>query len=657
MPEAALTQAPAPTEPVRTDPPPRIVIQYPQPAVDTGRYPAKRCVGDVVDVSADVFRDGHDKLRAVVKHQAPGERDWTETPMLPVDAHLAGVRWAGSFPVDRTGRWRFTVEAWTDVFATWRDELERKLAAGQHDLAGEMSEGVVLLQAAVARLEPSQDRRLVEHALTTLTDPELPEAVKHDAALGPELFAALERHPERHGVTSLVEPVELDVDRVRARFGSWYELFPRSFGGLQGVQAQLPRLAELGFDVIYLPPIHPIGRTNRKGRNNALVAGPGDPGSPWAIGGIEGGHDAVHPELGTLDDVRALTAAARALDIDIALDFAIQCSPDHPWLTEHPEWFHRRPDGTLKYAENPPKRYQDIYNVNWESPDWRGLWQELRRVVLQWVDCGVKVFRVDNPHTKAFPFWEWLIAEVHAVDRDVIFFAEAFTRRAVMRQLAKLGFTQSYTYFTWKNQRWDLTEYVSELALGPERDYFRPNFFANTPDILHEYLVHGGPAAFYVRLVLAATLSPAYGIYSGYEHYENVPVRPGSEEYLDSEKFELKQRALDGPMLPFIARINAIRRENPALQQLPNLTFLPTGNESLIAYAKQVPGNTLVVVVTLDPHSPQVGMADIPATLGLPAAFGARDLLSGERFDWHLGPNYVALDPRARTAHVLRIEP
>jgi len=663
MPEAALTQAPAPTEPVRTDPPPRIVIQFPEPAVDGGRYPAKRCVGDVVDVSADVFRDGHDKLRAVVKYQPPGERDWHEAPLAPVDAHHAGVRWAGSFPVDRIGRWRYTVEAWTDVFATWRDELSRKLAAGQHDLAGEMSEGVVILQQAVNRIGGGEDRALVEHALRTLVDAALPESVKHDVALGPELFAALERHPDRHGVTALHDPVDLDVDRVRARFGAWYELFPRSFGGLKGVQAQLPRLAELGFDVLYLPPIHPIGTTNRKGRNTPEfpggnpVAGPDEPGSPWAIGGPEGGHDAVDPRLGTLDDVRELCAAARAHGIDIALDFAIQCSPDHPWLREHPEWFHRRPDGTLKYAENPPKRYQDIYNVNWESPDWRGLWEELRRVVMQWVDCGVKVFRVDNPHTKTFPFWEWLIAEVHAHDRDVIFLAEAFTRRAVMRHLAKIGFTQSYTYFTWKTSRWELTEYLTELALGPEREYFRPNFFTNTPDILHESLVHGGPAAFYARFVLAATLSPTYGIYSGYEHYENVPVRPGSEEYRDSEKYVLKERHLDGPMLPFIQRMNHIRRENPALQQLSDLTFLDTGNDALIAYAKQVPGNTIVVVVNLDPHSPQVGVADIPATLGLPAAFAAHDLLSGERFDWHLGPNYVALDPRARTAHVIRIEP
>jgi starch synthase (maltosyl-transferring) len=641
----------------RAEPPRRIVIQYPAPTVDAGRWPAKRTVGDLVQVLADVFRDGHDKLRAVVRFKAPDTRTWREAPMHPIDAQIAGVRWQGSFLVDRPGRWEFSIEAWTDVFATWRDELERKIAAGQHDLAGEMSEGVVLLNQAAGLARVAGDRKLIEHAVRLLEDPDVPEAAKHDAALGPELYAAVERHAERHGATGLPEPLALEVDRVRARFSAWYELFPRSWGGLKGVQAQLPALAELGFDVLYLPPIHPIGRTNRKGRNNVLVAGPDDPGSPWAIGGPEGGHDAVHTELGTIEDVRALTAAAREHGIDVALDFAIQCSADHPWLTEHPEWFHRRPDGTLKYAENPPKRYQDIYNVNWESPDWRGLWEELRRIVLQWVDCGVKVYRVDNPHTKPFPFWEWLIGEVHRVDRDVIFLAEAFTRRAVMRALAKLGFTQSYTYFTWKNTRWELTEYASELAYGGEQEYFRPNFFANTPDILHEYLQHGGPPAFTARLVLAATLSPTYGIYSGYEHFENVPVRPGSEEYLNSEKYEVKRRALDGPLLPFVRRLNRVRRENAALQYLDNVTFLPTENEALIAYVKQHADNTVIVVVNLDPHHAQEGVADVPAHLGLPDAFAGHDLIAGERFDWHVGRNFVRLGPPFRQAHVLRVEP
>jgi starch synthase (maltosyl-transferring) len=408
--------------------------------------------------------------------------------------------------------------------------------------------------------------------------------------------------------------------------------------------------------VVYLPPIHPIGRKNRKGRNNALTAEPDDPGSPWAIGAAEGGHDAVHEELGTTEELRRLTAAARELGIDIALDFAIQASADHPWLEEHPEWFHRRPDGTLKYAENPPKRYQDIYNFNWESPDWRGLWDAWLAVVLQWVDCGVKVFRVDNPHTKPFPFWEWLIARVHERDRDVVFLAEAFTRRAVMRQLAKLGFSQSYTYFTWKNTRWELTEYVSELAYSGEQEYFRPNFFANTPDILHAYLQHGGPPAFEARLVLAATLSPSYGIYSGYEHFENVPVRNGSEEYLNSEKYENKQRALDGPLLPTIGRLNAARCDNPALHHLSNVRFLDTENDALIAYGKRTGGNVVLVVVNIDPHQAQEGVAIVPAELGTPPAFSVHDLLSDEHFQWRIGPNYVRLEPGVRQAHVLRVE-
>jgi starch synthase (maltosyl-transferring) len=637
-------------------PPPRIEIQYPAPAVDDGRFPAKRCVGDHVEVQADAFRDGHDLLRAVVGFRGPGEQDWHESEMHRIDAHLDGVRWAGEFEVDRIGRWEFTVMAWTDLFGTWRDELGRKLAAGQNQLASEMSEGLLLLRAAAANAPAAEDRALIKHALLTLDDDEVPESAKHDVVLGPELFAAVERAQERHGYVALPQPMAIEVDRVRARFGAWYELFPRSWGGLRGVQAQLPALAELGFDVLYLPPIHPIGMTNRKGRDNALIADPRDPGSPWAIGDETGGHDAVHPELGTIDDLRELTAAARSLDIDVALDFAIQASADHPWLREHPEWFHRRPDGTLKYAENPPKRYQDIYNVNWESPDWQGLWNALLEVMLGWVECGVKVFRVDNPHTKPFAFWSWLIGEVHARDRDVVFLAEAFTRRAVMRHLGKIGFSQSYTYFTWKNARWELIEYVSELASSGEQEYFRPNFFPNTPDILHAYLQHGGPPAFEARLVLAATLSPSYGIYSGYEHYESVPVREGSEEYLHSEKYEVKQRALDGPLLPMIRRLNQARRENPALQQFGNVTFLDTANDSLIAYAKQTGANAVITVVNLDPHQAQEGLTVVPAHLGLPPAFGVHDLLSGERFAWRIGPNYVRLEPGVRQAHVNRVE-
>jgi starch synthase (maltosyl-transferring) len=624
--------------------------------IDCGRYPAKRSVGDPVEVSADIFRDGHDILRAVVRYRSPGHDEWMEAPMLRIDAHVDGDRWAGGFIAATAGRWSYTIEAWTDPFASWRDELARKLAAGQEDLAGELSEGVVHLEAALRRIENGADRALAEHALELLGREDVPAQAKHDAALGAELFAAIERHPDRHDATSLPEPLELDVDRERARFGSWYELFPRSFGGLAGVREQVPRLADLGFDVIYLPPIHPIGVTNRKGRNNALTASAGDPGSPWAIGSEEGGHEAIHPGLGTLADLDALTATAREHGIEVALDFAIQCSADHPWLTEHPEWFNRRPDGTLKYAENPPKKYQDIYNVNFDCEDWRGLWHALLDVVLHWVSHGVKVFRVDNPHTKPIPFWEWLIREVRDRDPDVVFLAEAFTRRAMMQTLAKAGFNQSYTYYTWKNARWELTEYLHELAYSGMQEYYRPNFFVNTPDILHAYLQHGGPPAFTTRLVLAATLSPTYGVYSGFEHFENVPVREGSEEYLDSEKYEAKDRALDGPLLPLIARVNRIRRENPALQRLSNVTFLGTENEALIAYAKVEDRNAIICVANLDPHHAQEGMVNVPAHLGLPPAFAAHDLIVDERYDWRIGRNYVRLHPPERQVHVLRVE-
>jgi starch synthase (maltosyl-transferring) len=634
--------------------PPRVRIENPWPLIDCGRFPVKRTVGDVVEVSADVWRDGHDLLRAELRFRGPGQRTWSRTEMRRVDAHEDGDRWAGTFPVTEIGRWQYTVEAWTDTFATWRDELARKVQGGQEELGSELLEGALLLERALTRVKDPGDRRIVEHALEQLQT--LPDPMKHAVALDANLAGALARSPDRADATSLTKPLEVIVDRERARFGSWYELFPRSFGGLSGVAEQLPRLKELGFDVVYLPPIHPIGQRNRKGRNNALVAGPEDPGSPWAIGSGQGGHKDIHPELGTIEDFDALTAAARELDMDIALDFAIQCSADHPWLTEHPEWFNRRPDGTLKYAENPPKKYQDIYNVNWDTEDWQALWEALLDIVRYWVAHGVKVFRVDNPHTKPTPFWEWLIREITATDPDVIFLAEAFTRRSRLVGLAKAGFSQSYTYFTWKNSRWDLEQFIFELLSPVQRETVRPNLFANTPDILHEYLQQGGPPAFAARLVLAATLSPTYGIYSGYEHFENVPVRPGSEEYLDSEKYEAKTRALDGPLLPMVQSVNEIRRANPALQQFANITFLDTQSDSLIAYAKQARGNTVVTVVNLDPHTPQEGSVHVPDHLGLPVAFMAHDLLTDERFGWHLGPNYVRLEPPFRQAHILRIE-
>ncbi|MBE2317574.1 DUF3416 domain-containing protein [Solirubrobacter sp. CPCC 204708] len=630
--------------PKRSERPRRIRIAKPAPVLDNGRYAVKRTVGDTVAVSADVFRDGHEKIKAVVKYKAPGGRRWLETEMRAVDAHVSGVRWAAEFTVETPGTWQWTVEAWTDRWATWHDELRRKVAADlDEDLTSELSEGVIFLKRALEKAK-DEAKSSIEYAIGVLeSDAEIHQ--KFDVALGPELFQAMEEAQEREGAASLEKPIVVEVDRVRARFSAWYELFPRSWGGFKAVEAIVPDIADLGFDVLYLLPFHPIGVNKRKGRNNSLVAGPDDPGSPYAIGGKEGGHFAVHPELGTEQDVRDLCATAHKHGMDVALDIALNASADHPWLTEHPEWFQQRPDGTLKYAENPPKRYQDIYNFNWDSEDWQSLWEAWRDVFLHWVDVGIKCYRVDNPHTKPFAFWEYIIKEVHKVDRDVVFLSEAFTRRAVMRELAKLGFTQGYTYFTWKNSRHEMLEYFNELAWGEEKEYFRPNFFPVTPDILHAYLVHGGPPAFVTRLVLAGTLSPSYGIYSGYEHFENVPVREGSEEYLNSEKYEIKDRKLDGPLLPMMRRLNEIRHENVALQHLSNVFWLDAQNDQIFAYAKQEPGNTIITVTNLDPHNQQSGLVTIPALLGLPPVFVVEDQFTGNHYDWRIGQNYVELNP------------
>jgi starch synthase (maltosyl-transferring) len=592
--------------------PARIQIQAVAPQVDCGRWPVKRTVGERVDVTARIFRDGHETLGAAIRYRRPSATRWTEAPLEPAGNDL----WTGGFDVDRPGPWCFRVEAWVDRIASFQDELRRKVAGGQADLAGELSEGAVLLGC---------DELTVDEAL------------------------AAEPGDRAEKATSAT--YDVDVDRLLARFGSWYELFPRSWGGFEGVRAQLPRFAELGYDVLYLPPIHPIGHTNRKGRNNTETAEKGDVGSPWAIGAEEGGHDAIHPELGTAAEFRRLVAEAKEHGIEIALDFAIQCSPDHPWLTEHPEWFFHRPDGTLKYAENPPKRYQDIYNVDFECEDWRGLWQALLDVVLHWVGEGVTVFRVDNPHTKPVAFWEWLIREVRREHPEAIFLAEAFTRPAPLTTLAKAGFAQSYTYFTWKNTRWELLEFLDQLLEW--RDYYRPNCFANTPDILHEYLQLGGRAAFEARLVLAATLAPSYGIYSGFERCENVPARPGSEEYLNSEKYEAKERTLDGELLPLAAKLNAIRRANEALQWLDPLLLLETENEQLFAFLKQRGDNAIVTVVNLDPRAEQEGVCVVPASTGLAPAYPVRDLLTDETWTWKSGRNYVKLPPGQ--SHVLRI--
>jgi starch synthase (maltosyl-transferring) len=592
--------------------PARIQIQDVAPQIDCGRYAVKRTVGEQVAVTARIYRDGHETLGAAVRYRRPGSTRWAEAPLQPVGNDL----WTGELEVEEPGHWAFQIEAWVDRVASFQIELQRKVAAGQESLAGELSEGALLL----GRGEVTVDEALAA--------------------------PAGDRSEKTRSGT-----FEVDVDRPLARFGSWYELFPRSWGGFEGVRAQLPQLAELGFDVLYLPPIHPIGLTNRKGRNNAERAEKGDVGSPWAIGAKEGGHDAIHPELGTAAEFRALVEDAKELGLEIALDFAIQCSPDHPWLKEHPEWFFHRPDGTLKFAENPPKRYQDIYNVDFDCEDWRGLWEALLDVVLHWVREGVTVFRVDNPHTKPVAFWEWLIREVRRRYPEVVFLAEAFTRPGPMTTLAKAGFSQSYTYFTWKNTRWELLEFVGQLL--DWRDFYRPNAFANTPDILHEYLVSGGRAAFEARLVLAATLSPSYGIYSGFESCENVPVRPGSEEYLNSEKYEAKSRTLDGPLLPLVARLNAARRENEALQWLDPLTILETESEHLFAFLKRRGENAVVTVVNLDPGAAQEGVCVLPVSTGLPPAYAVRDLLTDAEFTWRIGRNYVKLAPGQ--SHVLRI--
>jgi len=640
--------------------PSRIRIGSPRPFVEGSSAGPKRTVGDRVELSATVLRDGHEALRAELRVKPPGAKSWTDVAMSLVDPMSLDVRWAATVTVDRPGRWTWTVRAVVDRFASWREEMVRKVAFGQSDLSSELAEGALLLADHAARADKA-DRAVFHRARTVVADEQRPQAERVEVALAEPLAQVAARWVDTSGAAKLA-PQPLDVDPVLARFGAWYELFPRSWGGLAGVRRRLPALAELGFDVIYLPPISPIGLTNRKGPNNALVAGPDDPGSPWAIGDASGGHDAVHSGLGTVADLEALVVDARDLGMEIALDLAIQCSADHPWLTAHPEWFQHRPDGTLKYAENPPKKYQDIYNVDFDCQDWKGLWRALADVVLVWVDRGVRVFRVDNPHTKPVPFWEWLIAGVREVHPDVVFLAEAFTYRAMTQELGRAGFSQGYTYFTWKQSSWELAEYASELA-GPERERFRPNFFVNTPDILTEQLQHGGPATFFSRLVLAATLSPSYGVYSGYESYEHVAVREGSEEYLDSEKFEARDRRLDGELLPLVAELNAIRRSQPALQRLEGTRFLATENDHILAYAKGAPGpgsrvhgdDVMLCVVLLDPDHAHEGVCIVGEDLGLPPTFEVVDRLTDERFTWHVGRNYVRLEPATRPAHLLAV--
>jgi starch synthase (maltosyl-transferring) len=640
----------------------RVVIEGVSPEVDCGRFPIKRTVGEGVDVEADAFTDGHDAVRCLVLHRPGDEGEWAEVPMeaLPND------RWRGSFTVERLGRHRYTVVGWVDHWVTWRRDIAKKIAAGQ-DVAVDLLVGADLVAATAARAGGADAETLAAWE-ATLRGP----ATDAIAALDEdsELRALMERHPDRSLETRYERELEIVVDPVRARFSAWYELFPRSLGEngahgtLRDCEAWLPRIADMGFDVLYLPPVHPIGREHRKGRNNATTAEPDDVGSPWAIGAAEGGHKDVHPDLGTVDAVARLARAARAHGIELALDIAFQTAPDHPYVREHAEWFRRRPDGTVQYAENPPKKYQDIYPFDFETEAAGALWEELADVVRFWLDRDVRTFRVDNPHTKPFPFWEWLIDGVKREHPDAVFLSEAFTRPKVMYRLAKLGFTQSYTYFAWRNTKWEITEYFTELTRTAPREFFRPNLWPNTPDILTEHLQTGGRPAFVARLVLAATLGASYGIYGPpYEVLEGRPREPGSEEYLDSEKYQLRSWDVDGPgaIGETIARVNRIRHENPALHGDRSLRFHGIGNDQLICYSKRTDdrSNVILVVCNLDLHHRQSGWTELDlGELGIDAGAGGfqvHDLLGGARYLWHGAHNYVELDPHVLPAHILRV--
>jgi starch synthase (maltosyl-transferring) len=662
----------------------RVIIERIEPEIDGGRFPIKRTVGESVDVIVTMFADGHDVLVALLRDRPRstaaraenGEQNntfsadsafpavkrdaWRETAMTM--AAPGTDRWTATFDVTENGWHEYQVVAWVDRFLTWRRDLRLKAGAAQ-DVSVELLEGSLLIRDAANRASERDGAWLLERA-DALTE-STPQADRVAAALGDELAAAMASYTDRSRATA--SPIRrVWVDRVRARFGAWYEMFPRSAGPdptrsatFREASAELPRIADMGFDVLYLPPIHPIGTSFRKGRNNALHAAPDDPGSPWAIGSPAGGHTAVDPGLGTLADFDAFRAAAERHALEIALDLAWQCSPDHPWVSEHPEWFRHRPDGTIKYAENPPKKYQDIYPFDFECEDWPALWQALLDVTLFWVEHGVKIFRVDNPHTKTFGFWEWMIDRVHAGHPEVLFLSEAFTRPAPMRYLAKAGFTQSYTYFTWRNTKAELTEYFTELTTSELREYLRPNLFANTPDILHAYLQHGGRAAFHARLLLAATLGASYGIYSGFELAEGQAV-PGSEEYAESEKYQFRKWDWDRPghLTELIASVNQIRRQHPALHADHSLRFHQTDNPEIIAYSKTTPdgADTILVIVNLDALHMQHGHVEVPLDrIGSPADAGyrVRDLVDDISYEWRGAWNYVRFDPEIRQGHIL----
>ena len=641
---------------------PSVVIENLQPLIDGGRYPIKRIVGEDLVVEADIFRDGHDVVAAILKWRVLGKRAWRETPMNFVD----NDRWRGICTLYDEDIHEYTVEAWTDAFRSWQEEFAKKFEAGISDLRSEVLEGAAVVEAAARRARDRADRkRLLEFSqqISTGANSEI-RAIAQSA----ELAVLMATYPDRAAATQYDPPLCVVVDRPAALIAAWYEFFPRSAEG-RGDRGStfrecLPRVDDaraMGFDVIYFPPIHPIGHTNRKGRNNSTTYEPGEPGVPWAIGSEAGGHKAVEPSLGTLEDFDWLEKEVRKRGMEIALDFAINCSPDHPYVKEHPDWFYKRPDGTIKYAENPPKKYEDIYPLNFQCENWRELWAELKSVVLFWAHRGVRIFRVDNPHTKPVAFWEYLIKGVREKYPDTIFLSEAFTRPKMMKALAKAGFNQSYTYFTWRNSKHELIEYFTELTQTEMSEYFRPNLWTNTPDILPFVLQEGGRPAFMIRVTLAATLSTLYGIYSGYELCENEPL-PGREEYLDSEKYQFKERDWNAPgnIKDWIARLNKIRKENRALQFYTNLRFHDADNDAILFYSKMTAArdNIILVVVNLDPHRKQNSFVYVPIeSFGQMESdvYQVQDLLSGATYTWRGSRNYVELDPDIQPAHVFLV--
>jgi starch synthase (maltosyl-transferring) len=643
----------------------RVAIENVAPEIDGGRFPAKAVVGDSFAVEADIFSDGHDKIAAALLIRRADSQEWTEAPMAFHD----NDRWRGFALVEENARYFYTLIAWRDLFESWRDEVSKKHAAGV-SIAVELVEGRRMLERTLAESDrvSDDDRRALRALLSELDA--LPEGDRLARLLARNTAELMQRAGVRTNLSRYSRELELIVDRKRAAFSAWYELMPRSMsedpnrhGRFDDVIRKLPYVRDLGFDVLYFPPIHPIGLTHRKGKNNTLTPAPDDPGSPYAIGSPEGGHDAIHSELGSFEDFARLQAAAKEHGLEIALDFAIQCSPDHPWIKEHPDWFDWRPDGTIKYAENPPKKYEDIVNVHFYRDAFPSLWYALRDVVLFWCEKGVKIFRVDNPHTKPFPFWEWMIGEVRERHPDAIFLSEAFTRPKVMKRLAKVGFSQSYSYFTWRNTKAELTQYLTELTQIDSRYVMRPNFFVNTPDINPYFLQTSGRPGFRSRLVLAATLAGNYGVYSGFELCEATPV-PGKEEYLNSEKYEIKAWDWDRPehIRPDIRLINKLRREHPALQEFANLAFYNAWNDNILYYGKMTPAKDdfLLFAVNLDPHHPQGAHFEAPLwEFGLPdeASIEAEDLVTGHRFTWTGKVQHMWLDPQERPYAIWRLNP